>query len=179
MENVYGEAKETVWYSLTFDELGQAIVFEKRRVNGSFLEYLELNQFPFDTQVSVMEMRIRCQPLIPVVLYCVIVLQDLTITVTSDKGELEVELVEDQGEGCGINVQSFVDEQEWHLHSHVHTWRKITTKVVQNAKYKHPALSAACKASRRPGFFVWNILVVMVTLLTKCFLIRHSKQSGS
>ena len=82
---------------------------------------------------------------------------------TSDKGESEVELLEDQGEGCGINVQSFVDEQEWHLHSHVETWRKMTTKVVQNAKYKHPALSAACKASRRPGFFVWNILVVLVS----------------
>ena len=84
---------------------------------------------------------------------------------TSDKGESEVDLMEDTGEGCDINVQSFVDEQEWHLHSHVHTWRKITTKIVQNTKYKHPALSAACKASRRPGFFVWNILVVMVRRL--------------
>ncbi|ELT93511.1 hypothetical protein CAPTEDRAFT_221712 [Capitella teleta] len=144
VENEYGEAKQSVWYSVSLDELGQATVCEKRRLNGSFLEYLELNQFPFDTQ-------------------------DLTITVTSDKGEAEVDLVEDRGEGCDINVQSFVDEQEWHLHSHVHTWRKITTKIVQNTKYKHPALSAACKASRRPGFFVWNILVVMMFICSLSF----------
>jgi hypothetical protein len=52
VENEYGEAKESVWYSLSFDDLGLATVCEKRRLNGSFLEHLELNQFPFDTQVS-------------------------------------------------------------------------------------------------------------------------------
>ena len=36
---------------VTFDEDQKATVYEKRRVNGNFLEYLELEQFPFDTQV--------------------------------------------------------------------------------------------------------------------------------
>ncbi len=52
IENLYGEAKETIWHTLTFDESGHATVCEKRRVNGTFLEYLELETFPFDTQVS-------------------------------------------------------------------------------------------------------------------------------
>ena len=51
IENLYGEAKETIWHTLTFDEEGHATVMEKRRVNGTFLEYLELETFPFDTQV--------------------------------------------------------------------------------------------------------------------------------
>ena len=42
-----------MWHNLTFDEQGHATVVEKRRVNGTFLEYLELETFPFDTQVSL------------------------------------------------------------------------------------------------------------------------------
>ena len=36
---------------VSFDEEQRATVYEKKRVNGNFLEYLELEQFPFDTQV--------------------------------------------------------------------------------------------------------------------------------
>ena len=82
---------------------------------------------------------------------------------STERGEFEIDLEEDRSDISGINVQSFVDEQEWRLHNHVETWKKVTTKVFQNAKYKHPALSAACKASRRPGFFIWNIFFVMVS----------------
>jgi hypothetical protein len=53
VENAFGEPKENVWYSVSFDAHGQATVTERRRVNGSFLEYMELYQFPFDTQVGL------------------------------------------------------------------------------------------------------------------------------
>lgn len=33
----------------------EAYVFERRRVSGTFIENLELDQFPFDTQVSLRE----------------------------------------------------------------------------------------------------------------------------
>ena len=52
-------------------------------------------------------------------------LQDLTVTVSSDHGEHEVEFIEDDKEICGLNLQSFVDEQEWQLHSTVETWTKV------------------------------------------------------
>ena len=39
----------------------------------------------------------------------------------------------------------------------------MTTRIYQNSKYKHPALSTSCRASRRPGFFIWNIFLVMVS----------------
>ena len=51
IENAYGDTKETKWRTVTFDSNGLATVVEKRRVNGAFLEYMELNQFPFDMQV--------------------------------------------------------------------------------------------------------------------------------
>ena len=37
---------------MSFDHAGRATVYEKRRLNGAFFEYMELNQFPFDSQVG-------------------------------------------------------------------------------------------------------------------------------
>lgn len=51
VENIYSEAKESVHYTVLFNDAGHATVVEKRRISGSFFEYMELNQFPFDTQV--------------------------------------------------------------------------------------------------------------------------------
>ena len=51
VENLLGESKEETWYSLLFDEHREATVLEKRRVKGTFLENMELGQFPFDCQV--------------------------------------------------------------------------------------------------------------------------------
>ena len=53
IENLLAESKVNIWYQLSFEEDGRATVHEKRRISGTFLEYLELEQFPFDTQVSL------------------------------------------------------------------------------------------------------------------------------
>ena len=34
-----------------FNNHGEATVYERRRIKGCFLENLELDEFPFDTQV--------------------------------------------------------------------------------------------------------------------------------
>ena len=90
------------------------------------------------------------------------VVQDLTVTITSERPEPEIALEEDENEICSINVQSFVDEQEWNLHSHVDTWKRTIAHEHRNNKHRYPAICACCKARRRSGFFIWNILVVMV-----------------
>jgi len=46
---------------------------------------------------------------------------------------------------------------------YIHTWTTVREEAFKSTKSKHPSFSAACKASRRPQFFIWNILVVMVT----------------
>jgi len=48
---VVGDPRETVWHTVMFDREMRAFVFEKRRIAGTFVENLELYQFPFDTQV--------------------------------------------------------------------------------------------------------------------------------
>eukprot|EP00918_Siedleckia_nematoides_P052393 GHVU01114497.1.p1 GENE.GHVU01114497.1~~GHVU01114497.1.p1 ORF type:complete len:481 (+),score=66.98 GHVU01114497.1:535-1977(+) len=144
VENNLGEPKEVIWQTCTWNTHGEAMVYERRRIKGCFLENLELDEFPFDTQ-------------------------DLTLTVTSERAEAEVDLEEDNSELSSINIQSFVDEQEWRLHSHVETWKRVTTRIYQNSKFKHPALSTSCRASRRPGFFVWNIFLVMLFICSLAF----------
>ena len=75
--------------------------------------------------------------------------------------------------------QSFVDEQEWtpnrvnlsishqltvfRLHSHLSISHSLTQKSENDKTWQIPTFSVSGKARRRPGFFVWNILVVMVT----------------
>ncbi len=52
LENAMGELKESMWYIVSYNENGEATVYQRRRVKGAFFERMELNQFPFDTQVS-------------------------------------------------------------------------------------------------------------------------------
>ena len=86
----------------------------------------------------------------------------MTVTVTSERTEKEVEVLEDPNERSALNIQSFTGEQEWQLHQFMNTWRKVRIDENKSPKTRHSAFSAAGKASRRPGFFIWNILVVMV-----------------
>jgi hypothetical protein len=39
--------------AVRYDDLEQATIYESRLINGSFFEFMELNKFPFDSQVKV------------------------------------------------------------------------------------------------------------------------------
>ncbi|XP_074642258.1 cys-loop ligand-gated ion channel-like isoform X3 [Tubulanus polymorphus] len=137
VENTYSdEPKEDIWQSVQFDNNGKATMVEKRRLKGTFAENLELKHFPFDTQ-------------------------DLSITVASERSDKELDLVEDPNKLSCINVQTFVDAQEWDLHSHVEVNKKSSLKEFSGTPYRSPAMVFTCRAGRRPGFFIWNILLVM------------------
>lgn len=142
--NALGDPKETVWYTVIFNAQREALVCERRRIKGTFLENLELNEFPFDTQ-------------------------DISLTLMSERSSEEVELEEDCCEMSSINVQSFVDEQEWNLYKHVTVTPKTVERVYQASSNKHSMLSFTCRASRRVGFFVWNIFFVMFFICSMTF----------
>ena len=54
IENTVGEAKITSSMFLEYNNQGQAYVIERKRFRGTYLENLELFDFPFDVQVSYM-----------------------------------------------------------------------------------------------------------------------------
>ena len=52
IDNTVGDPKETIWKTVVFNSNQEAFIYERRRIKGVFLENMELNQFPFDTQVT-------------------------------------------------------------------------------------------------------------------------------
>jgi len=72
-----------------------------------------------------------------------------------------------------INVQSFVDEQEWKLHNYILTHKGCEDKIFEGSHIvqKHPYIATRCHASRRFGYYVWNIILVRVRLNVVFFLL--------
>jgi hypothetical protein len=68
------------------------LVTEIRKIRGIFYERLELNDFPVD-------------------------LQELSITVSSNKSTDDVEIVEDMSKENFVNTDRFYDQQQWKLFS--------------------------------------------------------------
>lgn len=101
--------------------------------------------------------------------------QDVTVTLVSERSVREVSLEEDSCELSTANVQSFVDEQEWRLYSSVETRRETVVRIYQGDNRYHPSFSSHCHASRRFGFYFWNIVFVMVKAAAVCLvLVRES-----
>ncbi|KAL5964917.1 Gamma-aminobutyric acid receptor subunit gamma-2 [Taenia solium] len=126
IENILTESKDQHWISAKVDDNGQVFVTERRRLRAIFLETLELNDFPLDVQ-------------------------DLTITLSSERPDTEVDLVPDNTDLCGINLQTFVDQQEWRLHEHIEITRQSIVQEFTTSSQKHPCISVTCRAARRPG----------------------------
>ncbi|KAM7538104.1 hypothetical protein Aperf_G00000061959 [Anoplocephala perfoliata] len=136
IENILTESKDQHWMSAKSDASGQVFVTEKRRLRAIFLETLELNDFPLDVQA-------------------------LTITLSSERPDTEVDLVPDNTDLCGINLQTFVDQQEWRLHEHIEITKQSIVQEFTSSSQKHPCISVTCRAARRPGYFYWNVFLIM------------------
>ncbi|VDN97410.1 unnamed protein product [Rodentolepis nana] len=86
---------------------------------------------------------------------------DLTITVTTERPDTEVDLIPDHNEMSAINKQTFVDQQEWKLHEHVEITKRVIRQEYSRSMKSHPCLSVTCRAARRPGYFYWNVFLIM------------------
>ncbi|CAH1788352.1 unnamed protein product [Owenia fusiformis] len=144
IDNIINETKDHTWLAATVNSRGEAYVMERRRIRGIFLENLELNDFPLDVQ-------------------------DLTITISTERPDTEIDIIPDEYEMSGINVQTFVDQQEWKLHEHIEVNRKVMTQDYSTQSRSHPALSVTCRAARRPGFFFWNVFLIMFFITALSF----------
>ncbi|VDK33398.1 unnamed protein product [Taenia asiatica] len=136
IDNILSETKEVQWLSTSIGQNGEVYIVERRRIKGVFLETLELNDFPLDVQ-------------------------DLTITVTTERPDTEVDLIPDHNEMSAINKQTFVDQQEWKLHEHVEITKRVIRQEYSRSMKSHPCLSVTCRAARRPGYFYWNVFLIM------------------
>jgi hypothetical protein len=89
-------------------------------------------------------------------------LQDLTVTLVSERTTAELELAEDSQEKCAIKPTSFNSLQEWKKLPYINVWTKTVTKKAEGVKTKHPGISVAIKTSRRPHYYFYNIIMLLV-----------------
>jgi len=144
VENAQSQTKEKVWSTAVLDEVGECYIIERRRMKGVFAETLELNDFPFDCQ-------------------------DLTVTITTERSEKELELVPDLKEDSAVNLTQFVEQQEWTIHQYIETNIALRFNEYSYSKQKHPVFAVTSRASRKPGYFYWNIFLVMFFISTLSF----------
>lgn len=154
IENCVGDAREKIWYVVTYDEKGKAYICEKRRVKGVFSETMELGMYPFDTQ-------------------------RFTITLMSSMFESEVSLQKDPTNVDDVTLQTFSDQQEWTLHKQMEVFHhELLTKEANNqppkplpshTSQRRPTLSLSLKATRRASYFLWNIVLFMIFICSLIF----------
>lgn len=152
VENAQSQTKEKVWSTAVLDEVGECYIIERRRMKGVFAETLELNDFPFDCQ-------------------------DLTVTITTERSEKELELVPDLKEDSAVNLTQFVEQQEWTIHQYIETNIALRFNEYSYSKQKHPVFAVTSRASRKPGYFYWNIFLVMFFISTLSFATFSVKPS--
>lgn len=54
IENSLGDPKEQIRHRVIYNDKGEAFIYEKRVAKGTFMENLELDDFPFDVQVKLL-----------------------------------------------------------------------------------------------------------------------------
>ncbi|XP_060066537.1 gamma-aminobutyric acid receptor subunit beta-3-like [Ylistrum balloti] len=120
-----------------------ALVVQLWRFRGFFKENLELEHFPVDVQ-------------------------DLTISVSAERSGDEVDLIEDQYALSSINTRTFLDAAEWNVYNHVETYRDQTT-IEYASSTVHPILHVQCRVARKVGYFVWNIIFIVLLIASLTF----------
>lgn len=141
ISNASPGAKHRTWRSIKMGVGGEAFITEKHRISGVFAENLELHDFPFDVQ-------------------------DLSIVVSSEMDEDDIEIVEDDHEVSAVNVVCFVDDTEWTVRDLVYTEPRSFNRELTETQFKNPALLVKCIASRNAGFFLYNIILIMTMIST-------------
>ena len=69
---------------------------------------------------------------------------------------------------AALGVQSFADAQEWRLNRTVRSWKEHNTETTSQ-KQKQQRICIACSVTRRPGFFIWNMFIIMFLICSLAF----------
>ncbi|XP_050400315.1 cys-loop ligand-gated ion channel isoform X1 [Patella vulgata] len=140
IQNIIGSPRTRLSTEVEFTSQREAYIIETRRIKGTFSEHLELHNFPFDVQ-------------------------DLSVLITTELTDNQVNLLEDEKELSRVNPRGFLDAQEWALRDHVEATQDVNlSHEIFATKKKYPTLTFTFIAFRRPGFFIWNIIFVMALI---------------
>jgi hypothetical protein len=115
------------------------LVIERRRINGMFWQLLDLKDFPSDVQ-------------------------NLTLTISTSKHSSEISLLHSREKYSSVNVNCFLDHQEWHLYKHVRVKEFLRESVFSSETF--PSIDLTICVARRPAFYYLNafFLIFLITI---------------
>lgn len=115
------------------------IIVERRRINGTFWQLLDLKDFPGDVQ-------------------------NLTLSISTSKHSNEISLVHSREKFSSVNVNCFLDNQEWHIYKHVKVKEFLRECVFSIETF--PAIDITVSVARRPTYYYLNafFLIFLITL---------------
>ncbi|PAA49613.1 hypothetical protein BOX15_Mlig014474g1 [Macrostomum lignano] len=156
VDNCIGDLKHQKEVEVIRVESGDTFVQEKHSVRGKFHEQMELSHFPFDTQ-------------------------DLTVTVCSNLPNSAIDLHEMSERPCRVLTNTFMDAQEWHLHTHVDATKALIHSDSHIGPRKRSALRFTTRATRKSVFYMVNIWLVSFILcaLAMCAFCLDQKKLSS
>jgi len=94
--------------------------------------------------------------------------QAMQLCIVSNKFAQEVRLVVKDEEQSSVEPD-ITGLGEWYLYRHVDFQEKIIDRIYEGSDAKHSVVVARCYASRRVGFYIWNIIVLMVGITISTF----------
>ncbi|CAF1475407.1 unnamed protein product [Adineta steineri] len=157
IENALGDLKEQIGYTAKKSKVdNQIYVCEHRDIKGLFWEKLELHHFPSDTQ-------------------------ELSISIASMFYNDRVLLVPDPQHASGVNLEAFVDQQEWKLYAYVNSIQRFVDEFDfhsaardddedsnTNEDRKRPIVTVTCHVARQSQYFYWNgyCLIFFIMLIS-------------
>ncbi|XP_064653033.1 cys-loop ligand-gated ion channel-like isoform X2 [Lineus longissimus] len=144
--NIVGRPDDDdTWIVVTREECyNYPVITMRRRVKGFFSETLELKDFPLDVQ-------------------------ELTLQIVSKRSNDEVELIEDRYRISAVNTTNFLDQDEWTLYKHVENATGDIQSEFTSSKHKHSTIFFTCSVRRNPGYFGWNIFLILFLLVSLMF----------
>jgi hypothetical protein len=122
------------------------------------------NKLILNRHIYVWYFNLICVCVVYIQLYLSYIHQDLSIVVSSELDDDDVDIIEDNEEVSAVNVLCFVDDTEWTVRDFVYSEPRQFNKEIAETQFKNPALLVKCVATRNAGFFLYNIILIMVSL---------------
>lgn len=163
--------RQEKWYQVFRDWKGRPIqddpqdalllISERRRVrNGVFSSPMHMGQFPVDRQQLMIHLRARKR------------VHEVHLTDAGLVSRWQ----------SGVSTSSFAQRGEWNLSPRVHMVEMETDPSESSYAFVYPELCIVLRVSRRPGVYVWDILLPMgciCMLSLSSFALRFSASSGA
>ncbi|KAI0226148.1 hypothetical protein LSAT2_023181 [Lamellibrachia satsuma] len=145
IDNALEDVHTTKWHTITFNDDGIALVHEKQRLEGTFRQYCDIADFPFDTQ-------------------------EVSVVVATSLSDAEISMVVDHKVlPPRVVGQTSGSQQEWKLSKSIVVSRKLSHDPYLENRFSHASLKFSCGISRRSKLYVLEYAFIVCLISAAAF----------